>query len=426
MRRWERQRGLPVHRISGGARNLVYAYADELEAWLRSGEMPAEPSGPVAAIVDMPPPIAGSAGRSWPMLLSSALVGVAAIAALGAYLLVGGQASLTKRYEPAPEVRKLYLDAVYNLGTRQAEGFDNAIRQLTEATTRDPNYADGFAKLAEAYNTVSQYTLAPAGEAYPRALAAAERALALEPDNANALAALGFTAFYWQRDLARSRQLFERAIAADPDYAQARHWYALTLMITGETETPLLQVEEALRLNPESRPLIANRALILFYAGRADEAIAVLKRLASTEPKLRSPREYLATIYLDQRRYSDFLREYRGAAEMTGNAARLAIADAAERGFAANGEKGLLEAMLAEQVRQFGLDREPAFKLAGTAAMLGRNDDAIRWLEVSMRRKEPDMLGVWVEPPFHTLRNDPRYRTIVEGVGFHPFDHART
>ena len=435
VRRWERQRGLPVHRISGGARNLVFAYTDELERWLRGdsaapaeapatetaaaefGEMPQIPSADADRIPEVP-----GFSRYRPALLIAGAIMLFAVVAIagvlsmrGAPMLPGGTA-----YRPDPKVHDLYLDAVYYLETRQASGLNRAMQLLTEATTLDPEYADAYAKLADAYNMVSQFTLMPARDAYPKAQAAANRAIALDPDNAGGYAALAFAAFYWDKDFARSRALFERAIRLDPGSAQTHHWYALTLMVAGETERPLREIGEAQELNPQSRSILANKALILFHAGRADEALVILQPLAEAEPNLRSPPEYLATIYLDQHRWSDFLREYRLAAVISGNDPRRAIADAAEKGLDEEGGDGLLKAMFAEQLRQYQRDREPAYKLATTAAMLGRNDEAIRYLEESARRKEDDLLGVRIDPAFRRLRGDPRYRAIVEAEGFVP------
>ncbi|QKC98630.1 hypothetical protein EB231_31330 [Mesorhizobium sp. NZP2298] len=429
VRRWERQRGLPVHRISGGARSLVFAYTDELEAWLRGGEPVVsdnvEPPGeePVSPPLAMTAPGVSARFSKWPQisLLALGAVGLVLLAVAGTLAMQRADAPPAWTiYRPDSRVQDLYLDAVYHLGTRQADGFTHAIQLLTEATTLDPNYADAYVKLAEAYNTISQFTLMPPNEAYPRAVAAAERAIALDPDNAGAYAALAFTTFYWTKDFPRSRELFERAIRLDPNAAQTHHWYALTLMVTGETAAPLAEIGKAQQLNPESRAIIANKALILFYAGRVDDAVMILQQLAKAEPNLRSAPEYLATIYLDQGRFTDFLREYRRAAEIANNDARLAIANAAEKGLSEAGGEGLLSAMYAEQIRQYERNLEPAYKVAGTAAMLGRYDEAIRYLEEAMRRKEDDMLGIRIEPPFKGLRSDARYRAIVEHEGFRP------
>lgn len=431
VRRWEQQRGLPIHRISGGARNLVFAYTDELESWLRGGQL-VQPDDVVLGAEQTDVPVApataepaatvalpGVAGRR-PLLVLAAVA--AMLSAIAGTVVTRDAAAPPARviHRPDSRVRDLYLDAVYHLGTRQADGFTHAIQLLTEATTLDPNYADAYVKLAEAYNTISQFTLMPSNEAYPRAVAAAQRAIVLDPDNAGAYADLAFTTFYWTRDFARSRQLFERAIELDPNAAQTHHWYALTLMVSGETAAPLREIGKAQELNPESRAIIANKALILFYAGRIDDAVMILQQLAKAEPNLRSAPEYLATIYLDQGRFTDFLREYRRAAEIAHNRARQAIADAAERGLRQSGGAGLLLAMFAEQVHQYEKNLEPAYKVAGTAAMLGRNEEAIRYLEEAVRRKEDDMLGIRIEPLFKGLRGDARYRAIVQHEGFVP------
>ena len=232
----------------------MFAYTDELEAWLRGGEPAAsddveplaeEPAvPPLAVVAQTTAPAASARSSKWPVisLLAFGAVGLVSLAIAGTLAMQHVDAPPARVvYRPDSRVQDLYLDAVYHLGTRQADGFTHAIQLLTEATTLDPNYADAYVKLAEAYNTVSQFTLMSANEAYPRAVAAAERAIALEPDNAGAYAALGFTTFYWTKDFPRSRELFERAIRLDPNAAQTHHWYALTLMMTGETPSPWLR-----------------------------------------------------------------------------------------------------------------------------------------------------------------------------------------
>lgn len=140
VRRWERQRGLPVHRISGGARNLVFAYTDELERWLRGGgdaapdrAQPAatapeivEPPVAVAASVPVAEAAASARRTRWPLA-------IAAACAIGLLAIAGGLATsrgpalpVGVAYKPEPRVQSLYLDAVYALGTRQADGFMRA------------------------------------------------------------------------------------------------------------------------------------------------------------------------------------------------------------------------------------------------------------------------------------------------------------
>ncbi|MBX3531528.1 MAG: hypothetical protein KF849_13035 [Rhizobiaceae bacterium] len=423
VRRWERQRGLPVHRMPGGARSLIFAYEGELDAWLR-GSAETEPPAPAGPL----PPSVASAGRTRLASAVSQRAMLVLVATLSA-VTVAAYAGLSWRgghgpggHVPSAEIQDIYLRATYQLGTRQENGLRRAIADLTEVTRQDPEFAAAFAALAEAYNIVSQYTLMPADEAYPLAKQAAERAIALDPNLAQAHAALAFNAFYWQRDFVRSRALFERAIALDPGSAQTRHWYALTRMMAGEFDLSLREIAAAQRLNPESRAIAANKALIQFHAGLVREALATLRELAENEPRLRSPAEYMATIHLDQRDYPAFLEQYGRAAEIAGNDARRAIARAAEAGFLQGGAHGLLAAMLEAQKAQHAEGLEPAYKLAVTAALLGHEDMAIAYLEEGIAAGEQDMLGALIDPAFRILRGDERYLRVLKAVGFSSLD----
>lgn len=425
VRRWEQQRGLPVHRMPGGSRSLIFAYERELEAWLHRADVE------TAELPSQPARLSGAGGLKrwapyrapgWPALSSRAIFALAGVLLVA---IVASYASLAwrddrGRYVPAAEIQDVYLRATYHIGTRQESGLRRAIADLTDVTQRDPQFAAAFAALAEAYNIVSQYTLMPADEAYPLARQAAERAIALDPGMAQAQAALAFNAFYWQRDFARSRALFERAIALDASSAQTRHWYALTRMMTGEFDLSLREIAAAQRLNPESRAIVANKALIQFHAGLVREALGTLHELAENEPRLRSPAEYLATIHLDQRDYPAFLEQYGKAAQISGNEARKAIAEAAETGFRQGGAHGLLTAMLEAQKVQHVEKHEPAYKLAATAALLGDADLAIAYLGESIAAGEQDMLGAMIDPAFRSLRDDERFRRILKTVGFSP------
>ncbi|HEX2759307.1 MAG TPA: CDC27 family protein, partial [Rhizomicrobium sp.] len=271
-----------------------------------------------------------------------------------------------------------------------------------------------------AYNLVSQYTGLPADEAYPKAKAAAERAIALDPDNGGAYAALAFNVFYWQRDAARSVKLFEKAVALDPGNARAHHWYAMVAMHDRQFHLALREIQAAQRLQPQSAAILANKGLILFHAGRVEEALSVLRPLSQTEANLLSPHAYLATIYLAQERYQDFLREYRRAALLAASPTELALVAVADQAYAAGGGRAMLAAMLEEQKRQFADGKEPAFKLALTAAMLGEKTSALDYLDIAAKRREQDILGIGLEPALKPLREDGRYRMLVAKAGFSP------
>ncbi len=437
VRRWAAAMDLPVHRVPGAKRAAVYAYAHDLERWLtkhreESNELfgtgeagpPLETFDKTSAggiVAGLPPDPARARRRPpGPVAAVGAFLLAGAVLAGGWYAAHPGEgrtssssAPHAQPYQPDADAEQLFLDGQYNLSTRRADGLRRAAALFTEATIIDPNYAEAYAGLADAYNLLSQYTVMPAADAYPKALAAARRALRLDPDSSRAYAALAFNAFYWKRDLKASMEMFAKALEIDPNNASANAWYALIVMQDRQFGTALSAIARAEKLLPQAPEIKANKALILFHSGHAEEALAILLPLAETQPNMLSPHAYLATILLDTGRYQDFIREYRLAAEIEENGARLAIADTGERGLKAGGGQGMLEAMYAEQLSQFARGKEPAFKLALTATMLGQRERALEYLEQSVRRGEADRFGLMLEPALKPLWTEPRFQQLA-------------
>jgi tetratricopeptide (TPR) repeat protein len=188
------------------------------------------------------------------------------------------------------------------------------------------------------------------------------------------------------------------------------------MMHTGRFEEPLRAIAKAQELDPDSHAVRANRGLILFHAGRADEAIAVLTDLTQSAPAFVAPHYYLATIYLDQQRYADYLAESRKAAELEGNPALQAEIAAASAGYQSSGAKGLFAAMLAAQRREQADGRETAFNVARTAALLGDSEAALAALEQSRADGEPDLLAIRIDHAFKALRGNARFQKLADAV----------
>lgn len=406
VKRWETIRGLPVRRVPGGTRTSVFAYVSELEAWLSAPRPIALAQQPDEAIPASP--------RRQQLLPIAAAVAIVALLLIGLFA-----ASLVPPGRDATPVVPADAQALYDAGviawtSRTASGFATAIEKFDAALAIAPDYARAEVGRANVYNLISQYTLAPAAESYAKAKAAAEHAIALDPQLGEAYAALGFNAFYGDRQFARSAELFEKSLALAPDNAQALHWYALTSMQMGKFERPLELIDRALALQPETRSIRANAALIHYYAGDTRTAIDMLEQLRQANPDYLAVPAYLATIYLDQRRYADFLDNYEIAATVEGSIGRQLIAKAAREALPAGG-RAMLAAMLAEQKRQFQAEREKAYKVAATAALLGDKAEALSYLETSVDRRET--IGLLVEPEFRTLRDEPRFTALLARLG---------
>lgn len=429
VKRWELQRGLPVHRPPGSAKTAVFADVLELEEWLkgsRAAEGLAEADENPAATIPVPAPAESPAvsrpARSRLLAVLASAVALAILLVVALFLAVPQTrdfaAALAREsgYQPSAKASQLYLSGVYHWNTRTTEGLRQSLDEFHQAIALDPHYAAAFAGLGNAYNLLAQYDVMKPAEAYPLAKEAAEKAIALDPKLADGYSALGFALFYGFKDLRRSDTLFRRALALDAGSSRTFHWYALIMMHTGNFEEPLQAITKAQELDPDSHAVRANRGLILFHAGRADEAIAVLTDLTQSAPAFVAPHYYLATIYLDQQRYADYLAESRKAAELEGNPALQAEIAAASAGYQASGAKGLFAAMLAVQRREQADGREAAFNVARTAALLGDNEAALAALEQSRAAGEPDLLAIRIDRAFSALRGDARFQKLADTV----------
>lgn len=401
VKRWEANRGLPVRRVPGGAKSTVYADVEELERWLGGREA-------LAAGAQQPRRL-----RRW---LRWAAPAALALAALPAILLWPAAEPATRAHRAPPEAVEAYLAGMFNWGRRTPQSLRQAERLFAAAIARDPDYAEAHAGLANTYLLLREYTPMPDAEAFQRARAAAQRALALAPDLAQANVAMGFIACYWERDFPRGLALFRRAARLDPRSAHAQHWYATALYHAGDIRAALTVINQAQRLEPTSHAVLADKGLILFHAGRRDEAVLLLNQIAAADPNFYSSHYYLALIHLAAGDYPAYLDEARLAATVQGSADQQAIVAAGRAGWERGGAPAMLRAMLERQQTLRADGRLSAFELAGTHALLGERAAAIRLLRASEAAREPHFLSIRMDPRFRSLHGDPEYRRLASAL----------
>jgi tetratricopeptide (TPR) repeat protein len=414
VRRWETSRGLPVHRVPGGAGGTVYAFEAELAAWLRGHPETGE-SGKAA-----PDPSIEARPRTRLYIWLTA-AGLAAVA------VAFGLAQLLSSREAGPVPSKtashnlkavaFYRSGLYEWQTRTPVGLERAVADFKQAVARDPNYAEAYVGLANCYNLLREYTTMPASEAYPRAKAAAERAVALDPAIAEAHAALAFDDFYWSRDVRSANREFLRALTLDPSNAAAHHWYATFLMTIREFPQAVSEIEKAQALDSASTAILADKGLILFNDGRSEEAVALLSRLEQAEPAFLSPHQYLASIFRARGDDRSFLREIEAAAAARHSEADRAIADAGVSGFAAGGRDAMFKSMLNVDQLLYARGKISAYELALAYADVNDEVDAIACLKLSLSRHETDNVALAVERRLDGLRAKPEFRPLLSMAG---------
>jgi TolB-like protein/Tfp pilus assembly protein PilF len=193
------------------------------------------------------------------------------------------------------EAYRWYLKGRYQWNKRTAEGLRAALKDFEKAIETDPTYAVAHAGLAETYVLLGAFSWLPAADAFPLAEAAAKRALELDPALSAPHAVKGYllTGRY-ETSAAYSEYL--RAIELDPNNVTARQWYALSVMALNPSEA-LRQIEIARRLDPMSRIISSDAAVVYKRVGHWDEAIAQLERTIQLYPDFAEGHIQLGNVY---------------------------------------------------------------------------------------------------------------------------------
>jgi DNA-binding winged helix-turn-helix (wHTH) protein/Tfp pilus assembly protein PilF len=321
------------------------------------------------------------------------------------------------RRAASSEAEQFYLKGRFYWEKRTPDGLDKAVDAFTQAIVRDANYAPAYVGLADCYNLLREYTIMPASEAYPRALAAARKAVALDDQSSEAHASLAFALFYGNWDTANAEREFRRAIELDPNNAVAHHWYATFLTAIDRHSESLAEIEQAQKLDPASKAIVADKGDLLWAAGRREEGLAILKQLEATEPDFVSPHRYLKGAYYAAGDYAKSLDEWKKEAQLLRDNTSLKLVDAAEKGYLSGGAQGMLQNELALQQRLYERGVLSPYALAETNSLLGNKREALRYLEIAYEKHDDSTIQMETDPDFNILHNDPAYKSLVARLG---------
>jgi Tfp pilus assembly protein PilF len=446
VKRWESQRGLPVHRVPGGARGTVYAFTEELTAWLRSAQQREAPEAPPAPAAEekssgripgeeAPPPTAQPPLSAKPAIppqgshtrwLAASALGLLALVLLAfphffeLRSVQGHIIPVISRRTPGANVRQaedLYLQGRYHWNKRTPEGLTTALDDFTKATQLDPNYALAYAGQADCYNLLREFTNMPASQAFPLAISAAKKAIALDDQLPEGHRALAFADFYWNWDLPGGEREFRRAIALNPNDVETHHWYATALVSVGRYPESLGEIERARELDPASTSIAADRAVILFSGGRQEEAIQLLLDLEKSEPNFLSPYMYLAGEFFERKEYVKSWEQSENAARLSHNEKALAAVASAKRQFQAGGESAMLQRMLLDRLQGFTQGSTTALDVAKSYALLGEKKEALDYLQKAYQRHEYELITIGDSFDFRNLHQEPQFQELLYRLG---------
>ena len=334
---------------------------------------------------------------------------------LQAKLTGSEQHVIAARPTESTEAHQLYLKGRYFWNKRTGNDLKKSIDYFQQAIAVDPNYALAYAGVADAYVWLPGYTAGTPRDCYPKAKAAATKALQLDDTLAEAHTTLALAIWLYDFDSAQAIREFQRAIELNPNYAIAHQQYGNnTLAALGRFDDAIVEGKRAVELDPLSLVINTDLGSDYYYARRYDEAIAQLRKTLEMDPGF-----YIAHLVLGQVLDAKGARD---AAIVECQKARglnddPSVLGVLARAYGLSGNKMEAEKIL-DQLKKLSQERYvSAYSFALIYLGLGDKEEALRWLEQSYQDRAGSDIGfIRVDPLLDPLRGDPRFEALAEKI----------
>jgi tetratricopeptide (TPR) repeat protein len=313
------------------------------------------------------------------------------------------------------EAYDLYLKALYFWNKRTMEGLTRAVDYFQQSIQKDATYARAYAGLADSYTLMGGYSGFSAKDLMEKARAAAQKAVELDGSLAETHTARALVAQTVDWDWPTAEAEYRRAIALNPNYATAHHWYAEYLTLMGRFDEAMAQMEQARQLDPLSLIIATDHGVFLYYARRYDAAIVQLHSVLEMDPA------YPRAGAIDEA----YIEAGRNAEAMAQLDAPAAVSPDTPWAWS---KKAYLYGRLGRTAEaRHALDRllelnraQQADPIVIAIAYLGQRDrnHALDWLEKAYAEHSFSLTALKVDPTYDLLRDEARFKKILVDMRF--------
>jgi len=330
------------------------------------------------------------------------------------------RARLAQQRPVNAEAHEAYLRGLYFWNKFNIPALNKSLEYFQQAIDKDPGYAHAYAGLSASYAILGNMGVLPPREAYPKAAAAARKALEIDEGLSEAHGELGWVTLFYERDWAGAEREFRRAIALNPSNANAHDGLSMYLVALGRFDEALAEIRHARDLDPLSLIINVDVGFVLFFARQYDQAIEQLQKTREMDPNFPLTYWYMGHVYeargMEEEAYQMYFKSMT-LAETIQPEFRVALEQAHARG----GWRGAWQ-KAADLCRRYGASREDsgAYVMAEYCVRLGDKNQALDSLLKAADERFYLLVFANVDPRFDGLRSDPRFAELLRRIGLPP------
>ena len=325
------------------------------------------------------------------------------------------QLTLAKSRTVDPDAYEAYLKGRFFWNKRTGEGLRTAIDYFKRAITIDPSYAEAYAGLADSYAVAGdwKYGVLPPLDAFPKATAAAAKALVLDASLGEAHASLAYALDLYGWDWVAAETEYKQAIQLNPGYATAHQWYSWHLFMVGRDDDALIELRRAESLDPLSLIINADIADALCVAHRYDEAVEHSEKTLKMDANFAVGHYELGQALAQKHMYDRAIVEFQRAIELSGHSG--AFDSNLGYAYAVSGRKEealkIVDELESRHPTNYSVQADIALIYVG----LDDRDEAINRLNKAFDARFK--ASILRRPAFDPLRSDPRFQDLLRRMG---------
>jgi TolB-like protein/Flp pilus assembly protein TadD len=329
-------------------------------------------------------------------------------------LVSSSPAPLIKRYTDDVDAYNLYLKGRYYWNRRYEGGIQKALTYFNQALERSRGYALADSGVADCFSILAFYNYVSPREGFGKAEVAAQKALAIDEELAEAHTSLGLVRTFFDWDFEAGEREFRRSIQLNPRYGTAHYWYGLHEIVVGRSASAIASLKRASEAEPLSVNFNGGVALLSYYARQYDEAIDAAQRTLELEPLFGPAHAFLGWTYAQQGKYEDAIAEWQQTVTVLGGAPA-AVASLAQI-YALAGQRTEALKILHELDELRSHRYVSSYHVAAVHVALQQNDQAMAWLERAQEERSNWLPFIRVDPMLDPLRGHQRFRSIEASV----------